>query len=172
MAGGGERVARGRGLCAGGHFGNLEGPGLDADGFPPVLGASPPRQGFRCPDSRSIRGLVVCARKRQERLSCAKLPPKHAFERWMARIAAKRAAVAIFEGQVNPAWQTAEREALHGETEEWLATFDGKGMSVAYFHQENPFPSECWSDMTHLNATGREKLTETMGQKLEQLLCP
>lgn len=99
-------------------------------------------------------------------------PQKRAFERWMARIAAKGAAVAIFEGRVNPAWQAAERQALHGETEEWLAAFEGEGMPVAYFHQEDPFPSECWSDMTHLNAAGMKKLTETMGQKLEQFLCP
>ena len=95
-------------------------------------------------------------------------PQKRAFEHWISRITAIGATVVIFEGQVNPAWWTAERQALHGETEQWLSSFGDKGMPVVYFHQEESFPLEYWDDMTHLNGKGRNELTEIMGLKLKR----
>ena len=96
------------------------------------------------------------------------LPQKRAFEQWIGRVAAKGASVVVFEGQVNPVWRTPERQALHGEVEQWLSSFGEKGIPVVYFHQEESFPADFWADMTHLNESGRKKLTEIMGRQLKQ----
>ena len=74
----------------------------------------------------------------------------------------------VFEGDVNPVLHNARRTQMRMEFEKRMADGVKKGLwkFVGEAKLDAGIEAEDWRDMTHVNATGREKLTRAIGRVL------
>ena len=93
-----------------------------------------------------------------------------AFRRFAAQAAERRVELVVFEGEVSPALQSAERTQAKASVRRLVADFvaSGYGRYVPLAEQGLDLSDGDWHDLTHLNASGREKLTRRIAQELAQ----
>ena len=84
------------------------------------------------------------------------------------RLKEARVELWVFEGDVNPVLHDERRAAMRAEFERRMAEGVEKGLwkFVGEEELEAGIEAEDWRDMTHVNAVGREKLTQAMGRVL------
>ena len=92
------------------------------------------------------------------------------FRQFARRVAGQNAALIVFEGDVNPAIYSEGRLRARRETRENLIRFlaEGYGRYVSIEDQALALEPGDWLDMTHLAASGREKLTRRIAQELSR----
>ena len=90
------------------------------------------------------------------------------FQRFARWLAAQQAALIVFEGDVNPAIYSEDRRQAKQKTRDALEDFLAQGYGRYVSHEKQALDLEPgdWLDMTHLAATGREKLTRRIAQEL------
>ena len=95
---------------------------------------------------------------------------QRAFLRFAKRLAAHDVDMVIFEGDVNPAIYSPSRLAAKSQVRDFLVelTADSGQRYVSREEQGLAFTAEDWSDMSHLNSVGREKLTRRMAEVLSE----
>lgn len=95
---------------------------------------------------------------------------QRAFLRFAKRLAAHDVDMVIFEGDVNPAIYSPSRMAAKSQVRDFLVelTADSGQRYVSREEQGLAFTAEDWSDMSHLNSVGREKLTRRMAEVLSE----
>lgn len=93
-----------------------------------------------------------------------------AFRRFAAQAAERRVELVVFEGEVSPGLQSAERAQAKASVRRLVSGFvsSGYGRYVSAAEQDLAITDGDWRDLTHLNATGREKLTRRIAQELER----
>lgn len=76
----------------------------------------------------------------------------------------------VFEGDVNPVLHNARRAEVRAEFERRMAEGVEKGLwrFVGEAELDAGIEPDDWRDMTHVNATGREKLTRAIGRVLSE----
>lgn len=91
-----------------------------------------------------------------------------AFRRFAAEASARQIALVVFEGDVSPALQSAERVQAKAAVRRLVGEFvaSGHGRYVPLAEQELGLTEGDWLDLTHLGASGREKLTRRIAQEL------
>lgn len=89
-----------------------------------------------------------------------------AFATFAQRLSARGVRLVIFEGDVNSAIYSASRLEAKAYVREFLqkCAQEGNRRYVSREEQALEFGPEHWSDMSHLNATGRRMLTERMAE--------
>ena len=95
---------------------------------------------------------------------------RQAFPVFARQLADRQVKLVVFEGDVNPAIHSPARQQAKAEIRAFLAGFTGTGgyHFVSRPEQELALGPECWKDMTHLNATGRELLTRRIAREFLQ----
>ena len=95
---------------------------------------------------------------------------RRAFEAFAGKLAARQVNLVVFEGEVNPAIHSPARKQAKAEIRAFLAGFAGTGgyRFVSRADQDLALGPECWKDMTHLNATGRELLTRRIAREFSR----
>lgn len=93
-----------------------------------------------------------------------------AFRRFAAAAAERQVELVVFEGEVSPALQSAERMQAKASVRRLVSEFvaSGYGRYVPLAEQGLALTDGDWHDLTHLNASGREKLTRRIAQELAQ----
>ena len=91
-----------------------------------------------------------------------------AFQRFARDLAQERVRLLVFEGDVNPALHSPARLQAKAHARELLSKLDAQPHAgfVSLEAQALALGAEHWSDMTHLNAEGRQRLTRRMAQEL------
>ncbi len=91
-----------------------------------------------------------------------------AFRRFAAQAAERRVELMVFEGEVSPGLQSAERAQAKEAVRRLVSGFvaSGYGRYVPLAEQDLALTDGDWLDLTHLNASGREKLTRRIAQEL------
>lgn len=100
------------------------------------------------------------------------LTEKKGFEKFARRLEIKGIAMCIFEGDVNPALYSPERLRAKTEIRDYLA---GLSLVANYCflscdEQHLQLTPQDWLDLSHLNATGRERLTRRMVEELHRFI--
>ena len=91
-----------------------------------------------------------------------------AFRRFAAQAAERQVELVVFEGEVSPGLQSAERTQAKASVRRLVSGFvvPGYGRYVPLAEQGLALTDADWHDLTHLNAAGREKLTRRLAQEL------
>ena len=93
---------------------------------------------------------------------------KRACERFLEKLSERKVNLLVFEGEVNPVLHSPERLMARTQTrEELVAGMAKKGFRyVSREEQGLSLGADYWHDMTHLNAAGRELLTQRIAQEI------
>lgn len=93
---------------------------------------------------------------------------QNAFRTFAHDLSRRQVAVVVFEGDVNPAIHSPSRLQAKAQTRNFLSELSAanKARYVSLEEQGLALSAEHWSDMSHLNAVGRDLLTRRLAREL------
>ena len=93
---------------------------------------------------------------------------QRAFERFLQILSEHKVDLLVFEGDVNPVLHSPERLMARTQTRaDLMDRLAHRGFRYVSNEQQNlSLGVDFWHDMTHLNAAGRERLTQCMAQEI------
>ena len=93
---------------------------------------------------------------------------QRAFEHFLQKLSEQKVDLLVFEGDVNPVLHSPERLMARTQTQDAvMESLSKRGFRYVSIEEQGLFlGAEHWHDMTHLNAAGRERLTQRMAQEI------